>query len=423
MTVTIEPWGEQDLPLLERMNTPEMTAHLGGPESAEDLERRQARYLRVASTGGRMFRIEVDGEPAGGIGYWESDEDGTPAYEAGWSVVPEHQGAGVAGAALRLLIAEVRRDGRRALLTAYPGVDNAASNALCARAGFDVRGEGREPWRGGELHFRVWALDLSPLDLTGRVATVDERFDSDTLSPDRWWPFYTPHWSSRERTAARYEVGDGLLLRIDEDTPPWAPEWDGDVRVSHLQTGQVSGDVGTSEGQHRFRDGLVVREAQPERRLWLPHFGVIEVRMSAVRHPDAMVAFWPIGVEDAPEDSGEICIAEIFGSEISDDGGWVGVGVKPQNDPRLRDAFEKGWSFEKVWVDGDLTQPHDYAVEWAPERLRFFVDGRWVKTVAAAIDYPVQLMLDLYELPDPSSPRDTDALPHVMRVERVRTFA
>jgi|GEM_PF-284748 len=423
MTVTIEPWGEQDLPLLERMNTPEMTAHLGGPESAGDLERRQARYLRVASTGGRMFRIEVDGEPAGGIGYWESDEDGTPAYEAGWSVVPEHQGAGVAGAALRLLIAEVRRDGRRALLTAYPGVDNAASNALCARAGFDVRGEGREPWRGGELHFRIWALDLSPLDLTGRVETVDERFDSDTLSPDRWWPFYTPHWSSRERTAARYEVGDGLLLRIDEDTPPWAPEWDGDVRVSHLQTGQVSGDVGTAEGQHRFRDGLVVREAQPERRLWLPHFGVIEVRMSAVRHPEAMVAFWPIGVEDAPEDSGEICIAEIFGSEISDDGGWVGVGVKPQNDPRLRDAFEKGWSFEKVWVDGDLTQPHDYAVEWTPERLRFFVDGRWVKTVAAAIDYPVQLMLDLYELPDPSSRRDTDALPHVMRVERVRTFA
>ncbi|HCJ48098.1 MAG TPA: hypothetical protein DHW40_01980 [Microbacterium sp.] len=423
MTVTIEPWGEQDLPLLERMNMPEMTAHLGGPESAEDLERRQARYLRVASTGGRMFRIEVDGEPAGGIGYWESDEDGTPAYEAGWSVVPEHQGAGVAGAALRLLIAEVRRDGRRALLTAYPGVDNAASNALCARAGFDVRGEGREPWRGGELHFRIWALDLSPLDLTGRVATVDERFDSDTLSPDRWWPFYTPHWSSRERTAARYEVGDGLLLRIDEDTPRWAPEWDGDVRVSHLQTGQVSGDVGTAEGQHRFRDGLVVREAQPERRLWLPHFGVIEVRMSAVRHPEAMVAFWPIGVEDAPGDSGEICIAEIFGSEISDDGGWVGVGVKPQNDPRLRDAFEKGWSFEKVWVDGDLTQPHDYAVEWTPERLRFFVDGRWVKTVAAAIDYPVQLMLDLYELPDPSSPRDTDALSHVMRVERVRTFA
>ncbi|WP_394289166.1 GNAT family N-acetyltransferase [Microbacterium sp.] len=422
MTVTIEPWGDGDLPLLERMNTPEMTAHLGGPESAEDLERRQARYLRVADTGGRMFRIEVDGEPAGGIGYWESDEDGIPVYEAGWSVVPEHQRVGVAGAALRLLIAAVRRDGRRALLTAYPGVDNAASNALCARAGFEVRGEGREPWRGGELHFRIWALDLSPLDLTGRVATVDERFDSDTLSPDRWWPFYTPHWSSRERTAARYEVGDGLLLRIDEDTPPWAPEWDGDVRVSHLQTGQVSGDVGTTEGQHRFRDGLVVREAQPERRLWLPHFGVIEVRMSAVRHPDAMVAFWPIGVEDAPEESGEICIAEVFGSEIDDGGGWVGVGVKPQNDPRLRDAFERGWSFEKVWVDGDLTQPHDYAVEWTPERLRFFVDGRWVKTAAAAIDYPVQLMLDLYELPDPSSPRDTDALPHVMRVERVRTF-
>ncbi|GAA1999324.1 hypothetical protein GCM10009739_06500 [Microbacterium ulmi] len=246
---------------------------------------------------------------------------------------------------------------------------------------------------------------------------VDERFGEGVLDETLWWPYYTPHWSTRERSAARYTVErDGLELRIDADTPAWAPESDGGIRCSHLQTGQWSGPAGSTTGQHRFRPGLVVREAQPERRLLLPHFGVIEVRMAAVRHPDAMVAFWPIGFEEDPDDCGEICVAEIFGSELDDQGGWVGVGVKPQNDPRLR------LDVEKVRVDGDLTDFHDYAVEWTPDRLRFFIDHRWVKTVDQRIDYPVQLMLDVFELPRDDGTRDLAALPHRFRVERVRVF-
>ncbi|QKJ18181.1 glycoside hydrolase family 16 protein [Microbacterium hominis] len=259
-------------------------------------------------------------------------------------------------------------------------------------------------------------LDQSPLDLTGRTPDVDERFDG-PLDPNRWWPFYTPHWSSRERAEARWSTDSrGLALRIDEDTPPWAPDLDGDIRVSHLQTGQFSGPSGSGVGQHRFRDGLTVQEPQPTWRLWLVRHGVIEVRMAAVRHPDVMVACWPIGFEDRPDDCGEICIAEIFGSEVDERAGWVGVGVKPQRDPRLHEDFEK------VRVVGDLTQMHDYAVEWMPDQLRFFVDGRWIKTVDQSIDYPVQLMLDVYEFPRADGTRDVAALPHTLRVERVRTF-
>lgn len=260
-------------------------------------------------------------------------------------------------------------------------------------------------------------VDMSPLDLSGRESDVDERFDGAALDDARWWPFYTPHWASRAASAARWRVdAGGLALRIDDDTPPWAPDLDGDLRVSHLQTGQFSGPVGSGIGQHRFRAGLVVREEQPDRRLWLAHHGVIEVRMAAIRHPDAMVAFWPIGFEEHPDDSGELCIAEIFGSDLDDTGGWVGVGVKPQNDPRLHEDFEK------IRVEGDLTAMHDYAVEWTPEQVRYFIDGRWVKTVAQSLDYPVQLMLDVYEFPRTDGSRDTAALPHVLRVERVRTF-
>ena len=254
------------------------------------------------------------------------------------------------------------------------------------------------------------------LDLARYALAVDEQFEGDDLDDTRWFPYYTPHWSSRAATRARYEVSGGTLkLRIDADTPRWSPEFDGDVRVSHLQTGQFSGPVGSGVGQHRFRRGLVVREAQDEERLWLPHFGVIEARVRGIRHPSAMVALWPIGFEDEPRDCGELCIFEIFGSELDDEGGLVGVGVKPQNDPRLE------LDFEKVRVDGDLTEFHDYAVEWLPDRVRFFVDGRLVKTVEQAIRYPVQLMLDVYELPT-DAPRDLGALPFVFEVAHVREY-
>ncbi|WP_127473760.1 GNAT family N-acetyltransferase [Microbacterium sulfonylureivorans] len=418
MQVTLTRWGPDDLPVLERANTPEMTAHLGGPETDEQLRERHARYLRLnASREACMLRIDVDGVPAGGIGYWQAEHDGVPAFETGWSVEPDWQGRGVAREALRQLIRLVVADGRRGLLVAYPGVDNAGSNALCRGAGFEHRGSATAPWRGGELTFNNWLLDVSPLDLAGRQPGVDEQFDGDLLDEARWWPFYTPHWASREATRARWSLGGGgLELRVGEDTPPWAPELDGDLRVSHLQTGQFSGPVSSDVGQHRFRDGLVVREEQPEQRGWLVRHGVIEVRLAAVKHRDVMVAFWPIGFEERPDDCGELCIAEIFGGELDDDGGWVGVGVKPQNDPRLREDFEK------IRIDGDLTAMHDYAVEWTPERVRFFIDGTWVKTVVQSIDYPVQFMLDVYEFPRPDGIRDTAALPHVLRVERVRSF-
>lgn len=418
MRVTLRLWGPEDMPVLERNNTPAMTTHLGGPESGEELQQRHARYLRLVKTGqARMFRIDVDDVPAGSIGWWETVHEGVDAYETGWSVFPEWQGQGVAGAALHELIRLVSVEGERDVLVAYPGVDNASSNALCRRAGFQHTGSATEPWRGGQLTFNSWVLDMSPLELRDRVPDHDERFSGSTLDESRWWPYYTPHWSSREATAARWRTGaDGLTLRIDADTPPWSVEYDGDVRTSHLQTGQFSGPVGSAIGQHRFRDGLIVREAQPERRLWLPHFGVIEVRMRAIRHPAAMVAFWPIGFEDRPEDSGEICICEIFGNELDDAGGWVGVGVKPQRDPRLE------LDFEKIRVEGDLTDFHDYAVEWDARRIRFFIDGRWVKTVTQSIDYPVQLMLDVYELPTESGQRDAAAHPLRFDVARVRTF-
>ena len=145
-----------------------------------------------------MFRIEVDGVPVGGIGCWQVEHEGVPAWETGWGVEPEWQGRGVARAALRLVIRRVADDGTRRLLVAYPGVDKPRLEPLCRGAGFEHIGtQTRCRGADGELTFNTWVLDMSPLDLEGREPEVDETFDGGDLDRARWWPFYTPHWASR----------------------------------------------------------------------------------------------------------------------------------------------------------------------------------------------------------------------------------
>ena len=72
-TIRLEPFGEDDLWLVERlMGDPAMTEHLGGPESGKKLEKRQRRYIEPGSG---MFKI-VDaetGEALGSVGFWERE--------------------------------------------------------------------------------------------------------------------------------------------------------------------------------------------------------------------------------------------------------------------------------------------------------------------------------------------------------------
>lgn len=162
--VTLTPWGSSDLPVLERSNTPQMTRFLGGSETPEQLAHRHARYLRLWKTGdARMFRIDLDGEPVGGIGYWRIERGEEHAYESGWSVESEHQGEGIATRALALCIEDARTHGDpdRSGLYAFPIPSNVASNRLCARAGFALLGtEAFEHPRAEPVSVNIWRLDL-----------------------------------------------------------------------------------------------------------------------------------------------------------------------------------------------------------------------------------------------------------------------
>lgn len=161
MTLRLERWQDGDLALLEAANTPEMTRHLGGPETADRLADRQARYLRGWETGeSRMFRIVDGSDVAGSIGWWSTRWRGEEVHETGWFVLPSAQGRGIAAAAVPLLVDDVLRAGRLPLLAAFPNVENAASNRVCERSGFTPAGIEDFPFRGSTLRCSVWTMPL-----------------------------------------------------------------------------------------------------------------------------------------------------------------------------------------------------------------------------------------------------------------------
>ena len=254
---------------------------------------------------------------------------------------------------------------------------------------------------------------------TEREPDVDERFAGPHLDPARWIDHYLPHWSTPERTRARYELGPrGLTLRIDPDQPAFSPEYDGELRVSNLQSGARSGPVGSTDGQHRFRDGLVVRTPQPAQRLWLLGPGVLEARIEPCSHPRALTALWLIGFEDAPEASGELCVVELLGDRLTGARAAIGAGVHPFGDPSLVDDHRM------VPLDSDLRAPHDYRAEWGAWGWRVSVDGTVVAAGEQAPAYPLQLMLNLYLLPDASAPVTMpNTEPLTARVEYLRYWA
>jgi hypothetical protein len=242
----------------------------------------------------------------------------------------------------------------------------------------------------------------------------EDTFEDRVLSQERWLPYYLPHWSSRERSAARYRIADGVLrLRIEADQQPWCPELDGDMRVSSIQTGAYAGPVGTTIGQHRFSPEARVREAQPNVRLYTPRYGRIELRATASDDPSVMAALWMIGYEDEPERSAEICVCEIFGRDVGPDEAKVGMGLHPFGDPHIVDDFTR------LTLPIDAREFHVYAANWTPSGVEFSVDGERVKSVAQAPDYPMQLMLSIYEFPHPEAMRP---YPKEFVVDYVRGF-
>jgi hypothetical protein len=232
------------------------------------------------------------------------------------------------------------------------------------------------------------------------IALFDD-FDGSALDLEVWLPHYLPQWSSRAESAATYALaGSELRLTIPPDQGIWCEgDHEPPLRVSGVQSGVFSGPVGSTIGQQPFRDGQVVREEQGAMWGWTPHHGRIEVRARMELSPRSMASVWMVGLEERPQESGEICVFEVFGDAIEDEAAAVGSGIHPFRDSALTDEFDA----PRLQID--VAQPHVYGVDWRESRVKFFTDGEHVKTVEQAPAYPMQLMIAVFDFPEKPGPR------------------
>jgi hypothetical protein len=226
-----------------------------------------------------------------------------------------------------------------------------------------------------------------------QLPEFSDDFRDPALDRSKWLPFYLPQWSSRVAAAATYSTGpDGLTLTIGPNQQPWLPEIDGPLRVSSLQTGVFAGPLGSPIGQHRFNPALRVREEQDTERLYVPLYGRFEMHARMELHPGQLAALWMIGFEDQPDRSGEITIMEIFGDGIDETGTELGHGIKAVNDPHLVTDFiapRLPFSPERY---------HTYRADWDANGASFYLNGQMLRRLDQSPAYPMQFMLNVYEL-------------------------
>jgi RimJ/RimL family protein N-acetyltransferase len=161
--VRLRPYVDADRWLTETIETsPVMRADLGGPLAAADIPGIHARRLEGMAADRLWYftvELEPEGMAVGTICLWSDAVAGELRSEAGWAILHEFQGRGLATDALRLLLERAREDGRWGDIHAFPGVSNAPSNAVCRKAGFEDVGEETVVYAGRQLRCNHWVLE------------------------------------------------------------------------------------------------------------------------------------------------------------------------------------------------------------------------------------------------------------------------
>jgi hypothetical protein len=228
------------------------------------------------------------------------------------------------------------------------------------------------------------------------VSGFHDDFEGQELDLAVWDPHYLPHWSSRGATSATYAVSDSRLrLWIPPEQSLWCPDLHPEpLRVSGIASGAHSGPLGSRVGGQPFVEGQTVREEQPRLEGWLPSAGGVTLRCRMEVSHRSMAAVWLSGFEETPEQSGEVCLVEVFGKNVVPGrSAEVGMGIKKFRDPRVAHDF----AAPRVAVD--VTDWHEYAVRWSRGGAEFRVDGAIVRRCASAPAYPLQVMVAVFDFP------------------------
>jgi RimJ/RimL family protein N-acetyltransferase len=162
--VRLRPLSLDDLAFYQRIYTePGMWTELGGvPELDLPAKLRNDVASVEADRHWVLVIVTEDGTPAGTVSLWEHEWECETIEEIGWMVLPEHQGRGLASAAVAAALRRADETARWRMLHAFPATTNAPSNALCRRHGFALRGPIDLTYRERTLRVNHWVRAGAP---------------------------------------------------------------------------------------------------------------------------------------------------------------------------------------------------------------------------------------------------------------------
>lgn len=227
----------------------------------------------------------------------------------------------------------------------------------------------------------------------GYVLDFSTEFNDGKLDEEYWLAQYLPHCTTNTAgSSARYKVEDGCLnLYITKDSPDYFGGQPGSVDPDNLLW--IANGIQTWEKNNLHPGGAQQMEVEPFEG-YATQYGYFEIRM---KMPDTKgggyAAWWLIGTEDdntKTKQNGEIDVLETF----FDNPGVFHPKVHAWDDPNLNE-----WSsevnlkgFSKNYVD----EFHTYAMDWRPEGITFYVDGKEVAQTEESPQYRMCMILSMY---------------------------
>lgn len=221
----------------------------------------------------------------------------------------------------------------------------------------------------------------SPLAKDGYRLVFHDEFDGEKLDCSKWVPEYLPSWpEDRSVCAPTYVMGNGIIrLTIDKDSK------------NEFERGMyISGFMSASRtGMHHYDPRRKALRPIRTEATHINQYGYYEMRAKMQAGGGVHCAWWLIGFEDNPDQTCEIDIFEILGTDVD----RIWSTVHSWKDSTITYHTEHPWFANKKLAE----EFHVYGFDWTPEGVSVYVDGIPVMRHKAAITYPLVQIISFYD--------------------------
>lgn len=221
----------------------------------------------------------------------------------------------------------------------------------------------------------------SPLEKEGYRLIFHDEFDGKEIDRTKWIPEYLPSWpKDRSVCSPTYEMKDGIIkLVIDKNSKN---EFDKGMYISGFMSASRT-------GLHHYDPKKKALHQIKTEATQINQYGYYEMRAKMQKGGGVHCAWWLIGFEDDPNQSCEIDIFEILGTDVDK----IWATVHSWKDSTIQYHTEHPWFANKKLAE----EFHVYGFDWTPEGVAVYVDGVQVMKHKAEITYPLVQIISFYD--------------------------